>query len=123
MKYVLAFLLLTSITFAEERRSVIYYVGADWCQPCQVMKKTVLYKEGKGTLKQAGFQITKYPITDGHIVIFNVDHDKLPHGLKTPDRIPTMLFIRDGKVRNTLRGIVSAKTISEEYRKLQESTD
>jgi len=89
---------------AERGKPMIVMVAADWCSPCQAMKKTVIPEVKKrGLLKQVAFAVV------------NVDRQRsLARRLIGGGPIPQLVMYRktdDGWKRRKLVGRQSVKTV------------
>ncbi len=77
--------------------------GADWCQPCRLMKPTITKL------------IEKYNTEDSGLVIEEIDVDMDPdsaskYGIRN---IPTTIFFLDDEIVNRKVGVISESQIEE----------
>ncbi len=79
----------------------VYKLGAEWCNPCKMMKPTM------ATLAE------KYNVEGSNVEIIDVDVDAdsalaVEHGVRS---IPTTLFMVDGKLAAKKGGVLEAAQI------------
>lgn len=94
--------MLTAENYAEETGSGAYAIDfyADWCGPCKMMGP--VFEDAAGTY-------------DGKISFgkINIDEQRslaLEHKVMS---IPTLLFIKDGEVKDRVTGVIDATALKE----------
>jgi thioredoxin 1 len=93
-------------TFHKE--TLVIYFGTNNCGPCRLMKQE---------LAAARKLIGK----NESLKIFSLDTEKWPHlgtryGIQ---RLPCILFVREGEIQKRLEGVTKAEVLAEEFRSLQ----
>lgn len=92
-------------TIINQEKPIMLDFYADWCPPCKILTPTVekLSVEYKGTVE---------------IKKVNVDQNKELSQTFGVRSIPTLFFIKDGKVKDSLTGAVPENQIKERLESL-----
>jgi thioredoxin 1 len=84
---------------------VLVDFSATWCGPCKKLEPVVHEVAGE---------------YDGRLKVVKVDVDKAPGAAArfAVMAVPTLIWLRDGQVRDQVTGIVSKRTITEKVDKI-----
>ncbi|MDD4289677.1 MAG: thioredoxin [Patescibacteria group bacterium] len=92
--------------FIKENNNVVVDFFADWCGPCKMLSPII--EELSESYKDKGLKIVKVNVDEASTIAQKFDIMS----------IPTIIFFQDGKIKDTIIGLVTKEVFENKIRDL-----